>query len=363
MRMLTKKMLARGAAATLVATVALAGAACSAKTENKTTASPQEGQKKVTLVTYESFPLDDKTMSEFTKETGYKVEIVKSGDGVELTNKLILTKDAPLGDVAFGMNAAVVNGAVDAGVFADRTFDLPQGAEPFALGDTKKVSPVDHSQVCLNYDVKWFAEKGITPPTSFDDLLKPEMKDLTVTLDPRSSTPGLSNMLATIAKYGKDGWADYWKKLAANGMKVAKGWSDAFSGDFTAGENKSQTASRPIMVSYASSPAWAVNDDKTASAIGNVPATCWNEIEYIGVLAGTKNMEGAQKLAEFLLGKTVQQANMESNYVYPVRDDLTLPEDLAKFGAPVQTDLKLDAKEVNTQREAWLRTWTEAVGG
>ena len=56
----------------------------------------------VTLVTYDSFPLSDETAAAFTDKTGYQLKVVKNGDGVELTNKLVLTKDAPLGDAVFG---------------------------------------------------------------------------------------------------------------------------------------------------------------------------------------------------------------------------------------------------------------------
>ena len=62
-------------------------------------------------------------------------------------------------------------------------------------------------------------------------------------------------LLATIARFGEDGWQDYWKQLADNGLKVTSGWSDAYEVDFTAGGGGGD---RPIVVSYASSPPFTV---------------------------------------------------------------------------------------------------------
>ena len=60
--------------------------------------------KKVTVVTHSSFQVSDNLKKEFEKTSGFKLEIVDGGDGGELVNKLILSKDAPQGDVCFGVD-------------------------------------------------------------------------------------------------------------------------------------------------------------------------------------------------------------------------------------------------------------------
>lgn len=349
----------------LLTVTGLALGACSAGGEVKAQETGGEKMDKpaasdtVKLVTYEAFALSDEAKAAFEKESGLKLEITAAGDGAELTNKLVLTKDAPLGDVAFGMDNNTAPAAAQAGVFADSGVSPEFDATYPEVGEG--LLPVDHSQVCLNYDIAWYQGKGLQPPASFDDLLKPEYKDQTVVLDPRNSTPGLAFMLATVKQFGNDGWGEYWQKLTANGAKVASGWSEAFAGDFTAGENESGAAAYPIMVSYASSPAWAVNDDLTASTIGNVPATCYEQVEYVGQLKGAANPEGAKKLIEFLTSAAGQSDLVANNYVYPTVKGVELPEALVKFGAPVEGAAVLDAAEVAQNREDWLRTWADAV--
>ena len=84
---------------------------------------------------------------------------------------------------------------------------------------------------------------------------------MTAIENPATSTPGLAFMLATIAKFGEDGWQDYWRRLRANGVLAVDGWEEAYTARFSgAGGSKGK---RPIVVSYATSPAAEVIFAKT----------------------------------------------------------------------------------------------------
>ncbi len=111
----------------------------------------------------------------------------------------------------------------------------------------------------------------------------------------------------------------------ANDALVVDGWEDAYFGEFTQGSEK---GTRPIVLSYDSSPAFTLADDgsSTTSALLD---TCVQQVEYAGVLAGADNPEGGRALVEFLLGDTVQSALPTSMYVFPVADGVELPEDWA----------------------------------
>ena len=68
----------------LVAAAALSLGACALGTKNNSQASnePISGEKgSVNLVTYDSFALSEETLALFTKESGYQVKVIKSGDG------------------------------------------------------------------------------------------------------------------------------------------------------------------------------------------------------------------------------------------------------------------------------------------
>ena len=74
--------------------------------------SAQESDKLV-LVTHDSFNLSKGTLKKFTAETGIDVEVQAAGDAGELVNKLVLTKDSPLGDVVFGIDNTFASRAVN----------------------------------------------------------------------------------------------------------------------------------------------------------------------------------------------------------------------------------------------------------
>src|SRR4051794_10430450 len=93
-----------------------------------------DASKRVVLVTHESFVMSKELQAQFEQESGYDLVVRASGDAGALTNKLVLTKDDPTGDVTFGVDNTFASRALKAGVFADYTpSDLPAGAALFDL--------------------------------------------------------------------------------------------------------------------------------------------------------------------------------------------------------------------------------------
>ena len=130
-----------------------------------------------------------------------------------------------------------------------------------------------------------------------------------------TSSPGLAFLLATIAAEG-DGWQAYWKKLMANGTKITSGWTDAYEVDFTAGGGK---GSRPIVTSYSSSPPFTIPEGKTKPTTHALLDTCFRQVEYAGVLKGSKNPKGMQQFIDFMLGAQVPGGTARQHVRLPGR--------------------------------------------
>ena len=98
----------------------------------------------VTLVTHDSFAVDEQALAEFERESGIHVEVRHSGDAGELTNQLVLTKGSPVADVVFGIDTTFASRAVSEGVLAAHTpADLPASAEEHLLeGGETVLTPV-----------------------------------------------------------------------------------------------------------------------------------------------------------------------------------------------------------------------------
>jgi thiamine transport system substrate-binding protein len=344
---------------TLTSTLALAGCSLASGDDGDGDGGKaSETSDRVVLVTHDSFHLPQELKAEFEKESGYRLVVRQSGDAGALTNKLVLTKDDPTGDVAFGVDNTFASRALQAGVFAGYTpRDLPEGAAAFDLpgDDGRRLTPVDNGNVCVNIDTTWFDAHHVAPPATLDDLTKPAYKGLLVTPGATTSSPGLAFLLATIGRYG-DGWPAYWKRLLGNGTKVVDGWEDAYTVDFTQGGGKGD---RPIVVSYDSSPAFTVADGtSTTKALLD---TCFTQVEYAGVLAGAKNEKGAQALVDFLLSSDVQAALPDAMYVFPVAAGTPLPADWTKYAVQPTKPWTVAPADIDQHRDEWLRTWSDLV--
>ncbi len=312
----------------------------------------------VVLVTHDSFSLPKKLIKQFEADTGYELELRSNGDAGSMTSQLVLNVDNPLGDVAFGVDNTFAGRALEAGVFAPYRGEGPAGVEDFALpGDDEGVlTPVDNGDVCVNVDTAWFDAEGLEPPQTLEDLTDPAYEDLFVTSGATTSSPGFAFLLATIAAYGED-WPTYWEDLLDNGAKVVPGWEDAYFVDFTAGGG----GARPIVLSYDSSPAFTTTDDGSETTTAALLETCFEQVEYVGVLAGAENPAGAQAVVDWMLTPEVQAALPDSMYVFPVVDGVELPEAWAEFAPRPEEPLAVDAAEIDENRDAWLTEWQDLV--
>ncbi len=317
---------------------------------------------KVVLVTHDSWAVPDGLLATFTAQTGYSVTVLKTGDAGELTNKLVLTKDNPIGDVAYGVDNTFASRAIDAGVFTDyasaaSTSDVDRFRIPAA---PDALTPVDWGDVCVNVDDTWFAKHGIAPPATMADLATPRYRGLFVTEAATTSSPGLAFLLATIAAYGESGAFDFWKSLVANGMKIDAGWEKAYYTDFTAGGGG---GAYPIVLSYNSDPVFSIPDGKTKPTTRVLLDSCFRQVEYVGVLTERRTPREPRPWWTSCSVATSSSILPDNMYVFPVRGDVSLPAAWAKW-APVPSDpLTLDPATIAANRDQWLKQWVDATSG
>ncbi|CUR62363.1 ABC transporter, periplasmic substrate-binding protein, ThiB family [metagenome] len=352
----------RAALTTAAAAVTLAGCTLAGGGSGDTASEPTgpsgssgEAGGTVVLATHESFHLPKRLVKAFEEETGHTLEVRAAGDAGTLATKLSLTADNPIADAAFGIDNTFASRPLGEGAFAEVTPSTEPPAEYALPEGGDRLVPVDSASVCVNVDTAWFDREGLEPPTTLDDLTDPAYADLFVTPGASTSSPGMAFFLATVAAFGDD-WEDYWTDLLGNGAKVVDGWEDAYYGDFTAG---SDTGTRPIVVSYDSSPAFTVSGGRSTTAA--LLDTCFRQVEYAGVLEGADNPEGAAALVDWLLSDEVQSALPESMYVFPVMPGATVPDDWAAFAEQPSDPYEVDPTEISENREQWLTEWTDVV--
>ena len=89
--------------------------------------------------------------------------MLQAGDAGAALNQVILTKSNPIGDVFFGVDNTFLSRALDAGMFAEytraRALDRAGGSTSSTRRTTSR--PIDHGDVCINYDKQWFAKQKL----------------------------------------------------------------------------------------------------------------------------------------------------------------------------------------------------------
>lgn len=327
----------------------------------------QEGDT-VVVLTHDSFAISEEVLESFEELSGITVEILRSGDAGQMVNQAILSKSHPLGDVLYGVDNTFLSRALDAEIFA--AYQSPQLAyvpEEFLPDDTYRVTPVDYGDVCLNYDLAYFEEHELPLPESLSDLTASDYAGLLVVENAATSSPGLAFLLATIAEFGDEGdytYLDYWQALANNDVLVVAGWSDAYYGEFTVGSRGD--GDRPLVVSYASSPPAEViySDDPEAGAVtGAVVADnmCFRQIEYAGILEGAANQAGAEHFIDFMLSAEFQADLPLNMFVFPVVQDIELPDVFVEHAAIPENPASLDPALIETKRDEWIQAWAEVM--
>lgn len=309
----------------------------------------------VTVVTHDSFYVDDALLAQFEDETGLTVEFVAPGDAGTLVNQLILTKDAPLGDVVYGIDNTFATRATEAGVLAPYAATAPAAADAarYAIpGAEDLLTAIDFSDVCLNYDLAAFPDGAPT----LANLTDPAYAGMVSVTNPATSSPGLAFMLATIGSLGEDGWLDWWGAMRDNGLRVTASWSDSYYTDFSA---PNYGGDFPIVLSYASSPPFEVIDGAPTTAA--MLDTCFRQVEYAGVLDGATNPEAATVVVDWMLSDEFQAALPESMYVYPVSSSVEVPADWAQHAPLADSPATLDPAEIDAKRDEWIDAWTAAV--
>ncbi|MFW6772797.1 thiamine ABC transporter substrate-binding protein [Nocardioides sp. CPCC 205120] len=319
-----------------------------------------DGRGEVVLLTHSSFVLPDELVEDF--EAAHDVDLVvrQPGDAGAVVTEISLNPDDAGADVVFGVDNTFASRVLEADALLPYDGELPAGADAFALEGEDRLVPVDTGNVCVNVDTAWFAEQGISEPETLEDLADPAYAGLFVTPGPVDSSPGLAFLLATVAEFGEDGWEAYWERLLANDALVVDGWTDAYYGDFTAtGENPT----RPIVVSYDSSPAFTLSEDGASTTTRALLDTCYTQVEYAGVLRGADHEDVGRELVDWLLSPEVQAALPESMYVFPVAEDAELPADWASFAERPTAPYQLEADVVAAGREEWIARWRDLAAG
>lgn len=309
-------------------------------------------QNELVIYTYDSFISEwgpaPELAARFEALTGITCTFIDAGDGSQIMSRIILEKDNPQADVVIGIDNNQISAVRAAGILQPYE---PTGGNQIVpaelrLTDDWLLTPYDWSYFAMIYDT----ESGVPAPSSLSDLINPVYEKKIILMDPRTSTPGLGFVAWTLAVFG-DAYLDYWAALKPNVLTMAPGWSTGY-GLFTSGE-------APLVVSYTTSPAYHVeyNEGNRFQAVifeQGHPI----QIEGAGIIKNAPNEAGARKFIDFLITEQAQEVLPLTQWMYPVNEQVELPESY-QAAPKAKTTLTVDNAALTAAVEAVMNLLAE----
>ncbi len=317
------------------------------------------------VATHDSFSVSEDVVTEFEAAHNASLQFLALGDAGEALNKILLSKDAPLADVFFGVDNTFLSRALSVDVFEPYAAPgLAAVPDDLKLDPEQRLLPIDYGFINLNADAGWFQEAGIPMPETLEELIEPAYAGLLTVQNPATSSPGLAFLLATIGHFGEDGYLDFWAALRENDVLITDGWTEAYFEHFTVGSGG--TGDRPLVVSYTTSPPADVlyaTDGRTEPASVNInpPGGTFRQVEFAGILRGTEQRELAEKWIDYMLDTSFQEDLPLQMFVYPVLPDAELPELFVQFAETADDPVEVASEAIEANREQWVQAWTDVM--
>jgi len=184
------------------------------------------------------------------------------------------------------------------------------------------VIPLDYSYLAMIVDTD---RLNVTDLSLEDFALSSELASKLIVINPTTSGTGLEFLYWQYAYYEYilgENWTVWWKSII-NKAYVASSWSSAF--DIFYGDQN-----RPIMVSYATDPAYSYyfyNSTNLRAFVSHHEGYYygWMYVEGVAVIKGTEHLKEAKLFVEYLLSEDFQKEIPLNNWMYPVIP-VALPE-------------------------------------
>lgn len=333
-----------------------------------------DGEKVLRILSYDIYALDEATLQRFENDTGYQVEFILLGDAGSVLNRALQTKASPVADLAIGIDNTFLQVALNQQLFQPYTGPARTGLREEALEpyDGELAIPFDWGWVGMNYDAGYADGENVSVPTSLWNFTEPEWKGRVAVQNPRTSSPGRAFLAATVDYFRNDAenntdHNDWWAAMADNEVIVTDGWTEAYVTHYSGGYGVWETGhlgDAQAVVSYLHSPGaeayWGGGE--TQSRALEVDRSAFLQVEYAGILKGAKEPLVAAKFIEFLLSPEVQKTIPDTNVMYPVLANLSLPEGAYANHSFVPTeDAQVSTTEIGANMEDWLTDWDLAL--
>lgn len=292
-----------------------------------------------------------KAIQEFEKDTGIKVEAVRMSSG-EILGRIKAEKNNPKASVWFG-------GPADGFIQAKQDGMLEKYVSPNAAAIPSQFKDTEGywTGIYVGYlgfvsNQKLLAEKGVSAPKSWQDLLKPEFKGQVVIANPGSSGTAYTMLATVVQVMGEDKGLAYMKEL--NGQVKTYPKSGTAPGRMV-GQGEAMVG----MTFLHDAIKYREEGMKDIVLTTPMEGTGY-EIGAVALIKGGPDQEAAKKFIDWTLTKKGQEVGQQAgSYQF-----LTNPEAQAPKQAAEIKDTKLikyDLDWAGKNRTSLVEKWNNAV--
>ena len=306
---------------------------------------PEPKEEKLVVYSSHPLPLLNPLLTQFEGETGIAVEVIRGGSG-ELMDRLEAEKDAPVCDVLWGGMLSTVAPRME--LFETYTCANDEAMAPefrqAAVGatlfsDLPAVLMVNH-------------DKYQGPPIhGYGDLLAPELKGRIAMGDPAKSSAAYAHLMSMLYAMGggnpEAGWGYVEAFCAQIEGRLIGSSQEVYKSGMEPGRDLS------VSLTFEEAAAKCVSEGFPADMV-YMQEGLVSDQDGIYIVKGTKKLEAAQKLLDFLTGPAAQKMLAEQLYRRPVRMDIHLSSMSPLLPMEKLPLIHQDRALVSNARQAWI---------
>jgi len=289
-------------------------------------------------------------VAEFEAQTGIKVEWVRMSSGETLT-RIRAEKENPQASVWYGGPADAYVAAKEEGLLAQ--YVSPNAAKiPDQFKDPEGYwTGIYVGLLGFGYNTKMMEEKGLTPPESWEDLLKPEFKGQIALANPGSSGTSYTLLATIIQLMGEEKGLEYMTKLHEQVAQYPK-----------SGTAPGQMAGRGevlIGISFAHDIVKYAKEGMPLDVTFPKEGTGY-EIGGIALINGAPDEEAAKIFIDWALTKEAQELGQKyGSYQSLTNVEATNPPEA--FSLDEVTIIDYDLQWAGANRTQLVEKWSKAV--